>query len=60
LLKRHSTFYFSGIKSITKKVKHDVPFTSLFNVITNTGRKVNKYKGVLKYYQIDMETGEAY
>jgi hypothetical protein len=59
-IKNQDAFYFEGIKGITRKTKHDVPYTSLFNVVTNTGRKVTKFKGVMKYYQIDMETGLAY
>jgi hypothetical protein len=60
VIKNQDAFYFEGIKGIIRKTKHDVPYTSLFNVVTNTGRKVTKFKGVIKYYQIDMETGEAY
>lgn len=60
LIKNQHTFYFEGLKGIERKAKHDVPYTSLFNVITNTGRKVTKFKGILKYYQVDMETGEVF
>ena len=60
LIKSQHTFYFEGLKGSERKAKHDIPYTSLFNVITNTGRKITKFKGVLKYYQVDMETGEVY
>ncbi len=59
-IKNQDAFYFEGIKGIIRKTRHDAPYTSLFNVVTNTGRKVTKFKGVIKYYQVDMETGEAY
>ena len=60
LIKRGNTFYFTGIKGIVRKAMHDPLFSSGLNYATNTGRKTTSYKGVLKYYQIDMETGEPY
>ncbi|MBP6024103.1 hypothetical protein [Ferruginibacter sp.] len=60
LIKDGNTFYFKGIKSITRKAKHRVMKTSLFNIATNSGEKRTSYKAKLKYYQLDMETGEAY
>lgn len=60
LIKDGNTFYFKGIKSITRKAKHDVMKTSLFNLATNSGVKKNSFKAKLKYYQVDMETGEVY
>jgi hypothetical protein len=60
LVQRGNTFYFSGIKGVSKNTVHDIPYTSIFNLATNTGRKKTVFKGILKYYQVDMETGEAY
>ncbi|MBL0146188.1 MAG: hypothetical protein IPP48_10825 [Chitinophagaceae bacterium] len=60
LLRQQNTFYFAGIKSVKKQIKHDLLYTSLLNLATNTGRKKSSFKVVKKYYQIDMETGEVY
>jgi hypothetical protein len=60
LIRRGDTFYFTGIKGITREAIHDIPYTSMLNLATDSGRKKTLYKGLLKYYQIDMETGEAY
>ena len=60
LIRDGNTFYFRGIKSITKRVMHNPMKTSLFNIVTNTGEKRSVYSVNKKYYQIDMETGEVY
>jgi len=60
LIKFQNTFYFEGIKGRVKHVSHDIPYTSLFNLATNTGRKVSSYKVIPKFYEVDMETGEVY
>lgn len=54
------TFYFKGIKGITKKTHHKVMQSSTLNFATNTGPKKTVYKVDFKYYQIDMDTGEVY
>ncbi len=60
LIRHQNTFYFAGIKSIDRNVKHELMYTSLFNLATNTGRKKTSFKAVEKYYQVDMDTGEIY
>lgn len=60
LIRDGNTFYFSGVKSITKKAIHNLMKTSLLNIATNTGEKHSVYSVDKKYYQIDMETGEVY
>ncbi len=60
LIKRQNTFYFAGIKGIERKAKHDLLYTSLYNLITDTGRKKTKFSIILKHYKLDMETGEVY
>ena len=57
------SFYFQGIKAITRKAKH-IWMQSLalngLNYATDTGPKETAFKKKLKYYQVDMETGEVY
>ena len=60
LIRDGNTFYFNGVKSITKKAIHNLMKTSLLNIATNTGEKHSVYSVDKKYYQIDMETGEVY
>ncbi len=60
LIRDGNTFYFKGIKSITKTTRHRLETASLFNLATNTGQKRSAYSVDSKYYQIDMETGEVY
>ena len=60
LIRDGNTFYFNGVKSLTRKTRHNLLKASTFNLITNTGEKKTVYKVDNKYYQIDMETGEAY
>ncbi len=60
LVRRENTFYFFGIKGMVQKSKHIGSMTSGLNYATNTGPKKMVYKLDLKYYQIDMETGEVY
>ena len=60
LIRDGNTFYFSGVKSITKKAIHNLMKTSMLNIATNTGEKYSVYSVDKKYYQIDMETGEVY
>lgn len=60
LIRDGTTFYFKGIKSVTKKAKHRVLKSSTFNLATNSGEKHSVYSVDNKYYQIDMETGEVY
>lgn len=60
LERKENTFYFFGIKGIVQKTKHDFMRSSGLNYATNTGPKKTAYKLDLKYYQLDMESGEAY
>jgi hypothetical protein len=60
LVREGNTFYFNGIKSISKKVVHRIMYTSVFNLVTNTGQKRTVYKAKPRYYQVDMEDGEVY
>jgi hypothetical protein len=60
LIKRQNTFYFAGIKGIKKKLKHDMLYASLYNLVTDTGRKKTKFSITVKHYKLDMETGEVY
>lgn len=60
LVRQANTFYFYGLKEVTKKNKHVFMKSSGFNYATNSGEKKSVFKMELKYYQIDMETGEPY
>lgn len=60
LVREGNTFYFNGIKSISKKAVHRMMYTSVFNLVTNTGQKKTVYKAKPRYYQVDMEDGEVY
>lgn len=60
LVKRENTFYFFGIKGVVQRSKHIAMMSSGLNYAMNTGPKKTVYKLDLKYYQIDMETGEVY
>ncbi len=60
LVRRENTFYFLGIKGMVQRSKHIFGLSSGFNYATNTGPKESVYKLDLKYYQLDMETGEVY
>ncbi|MFZ1370066.1 MAG: hypothetical protein WAR78_06780 [Ferruginibacter sp.] len=60
LVRRENTFYFLGIKGVKQGSKHIAMMSSGLNYAMNTGPKKTVYKLDLKYYQIDMETGEVY
>lgn len=60
LIKCQNTFYFAGIKGIERESIHDLFYTSLLTLATDTGRKHTKYRTTIKYYKVDMETGEVY
>lgn len=60
LVRRENTFYFFGIKGMTQKTKNDFWKSSTLNYMTGYGPKKTVYKLDLKYYQIDMESGEVY
>jgi len=60
LVNEGRTFYFKGVKSVTRNAKHRTMKTSIFNLATNTGEKKTAYSMDYKYYIIDMETGEIY
>ena len=60
LIRRANTFYFFGIKGVKQKSKHVFMKSSGLNYAMNTGPKQTVYKLELKYYQLDMETGEVY
>jgi hypothetical protein len=60
LVKQQNSFYFFGIKSVRRKVTHDLMYSSGLNIIQNTGRKNTNFIMEPKYYLVDMETGEVY
>lgn len=60
LIQEGNTYYFKGIKTITRKTRHKVMESSTLNFATNSGPKKTVYKVDFKYYQLDMETGEVY
>jgi hypothetical protein len=60
LIKRENTFYFAGIKGITRTTKHDLTRATVFTLATNSGVKYISYRKKTKYYTVDMETGEVY
>ena len=60
LVRTGYSFYFQGIKAITRKAVHKWLQSSGLNYATDTGPKKTTFKKKLKYYQVDMETGEAY
>ncbi len=60
LVRRENTFYFFGIKGVVQRSKHIAMMSSGLNYAMNTGPKKTVYKLDLKYYQIDMDTGEVY
>lgn len=65
LIKQQHSFYFAGIKGITKKTKRTTPTvhvlaaTPLF-FYPDFGHKYISHEKILKYYMVDMETGEVY
>lgn len=60
LIRVGNTFDFKGIKSITKLVTRNILKTSLLNLATNTGERITNFNARLKYFQVDMETGDVY
>ena len=60
LERKENTFYFFGIKGVVQKTKHIGGMSTGLNYAMNTGPKRTVYKLDIKYYQIDMETGEVY
>ena len=60
LIRTGNTFYFAGVKSISRKVSHYMPQTSLFNLATGTGIKDTDFRKEIRYFQLDMETGDIY
>jgi hypothetical protein len=60
LIKRQKSFYFAGFKGIERKMKYDVLSSSLLGLATDTGRKHSKFIKTIKYYKVEMETGEVY
>ena len=63
LIRDGSTFYFRGIKQVTKKTKRTAATILKITPIelaVNRGEKYSSYSVNNKYYQIDMETGEIY
>lgn len=62
LVRQGRTFYFYGIKDVTRKSKI-IFMKSMANGLgyaTNSGEKKSVYKKEFKYYELDMETGEVY
>ena len=60
LIQSGNTFYFKGIKSITKTLRVELMYASVLNLLDNTVRKKSHFNANPKYYQIDMETGDIY
>jgi hypothetical protein len=60
LVRRENTFYFFGVKGMTQKTKNDFWTSSTLNYVSGNGPKKTVYKLDLKYYQVDMDTGEVY
>jgi len=60
LVRAGNYFYFEGIKSISRKTKHDFWKSSAFNYATDTGLKSTTFTKETRYYQVDMEDGEVY
>jgi hypothetical protein len=60
LIRQGRTFYFYGIKDVTRKSKIVFMKSSGFGYATNSGEKKSVYKKEFKYYELDMETGEVY
>ncbi len=58
LVRRGNTFYFFGIKGLTQSNYNFLNVSGL-SAFRNGGKK-SGYKMELKYYQLDMETGEPY
>lgn len=60
LVRKENTFYFFGVKGMTQKTKNDFWTSSALNYMSGNGPKKTVYKLDLKYYQVDMDTGEVY
>ncbi len=60
LIKCQQTFYFSGSKGIQRKTRRDLPSLSLLNLATDSGKKHTLFIRFIRFYQVDMETGEVY
>jgi hypothetical protein len=60
LIKVEKTFYFKGIKRITRKTVNSVFDHSLALKGTGASEMQTTFSADYKYYQVDMETGEAY
>ncbi len=65
LVRSEYSFYFEGIKSITRRSSSDLgpvfendPLTGNYYRSDQAGE--TKFKKEIRYYQVDMETGEAY
>jgi hypothetical protein len=60
LVKTGNSFYFSGIKSIRKRVFIDPMKATGIGFANNTNPRITEYDLNKKYYLVDMETGEFY
>ena len=60
LERKENTFYFFGTKGIVQRTKIKFITATALGYATNSSPKKAVYKLDLKYYQIDMETGEVY
>lgn len=60
LIKRQNSFYFAGIKGVERKANVDILNASIFSLATNTGTKHTQFIKTIKYYKVDIETGEAF
>ena len=60
LIRRQNSFYFTGFKGVERKANLNILTASLFNMATNTGSKHTQFIKVIKYYKVDIETGEAF
>lgn len=60
LIRQSDAFYFYGIKEIARRSKIRFIRASPLNYASNGGEKKSVYKKNLKYFILDMETGEVY
>jgi hypothetical protein len=65
LIKEQSSFYFAGIKGLTIKTRRRRPVIHVFEnpvfpIYPTLGHKYISHDKILKYYIVDMETGEVY
>lgn len=60
LTRRQNSFYFAGIKGLNKTTTHGLLPSTFLNFVTQTSEKHTKVSKIIKYYKVDLETGDAY